>query len=53
MSPVKGAIDYMSADAKQSLYINPAEDSKLYEFRILPPAENEELSRAFTAATQQ
>ena len=43
----------MSADAKTNIYINPAEDSKLYEFRILPPAEDEELSRAFTAATQQ
>jgi spermidine/putrescine transport system substrate-binding protein len=53
VSPVKGAIDYMSAEAKQSIYINPAADSKLYEFRILPPAEDEELSRAFTAATEQ
>lgn len=53
VSPVQGAIDYMSADAKESIYINPAADSKLYEFRILPPAEDEELSRAFTAATQQ
>ncbi|MGZ4703512.1 MAG: ABC transporter substrate-binding protein [Acidimicrobiales bacterium] len=53
VSPVKGAIDYMSPDAKDSIYINPAADSKLYEFRILPAAEDEELSRAFTAATQQ
>jgi len=53
VSPVKGAIDFMTADAKTNIYINPAEDSKLYEFRILPAAEDEELSRAFTAATQQ
>lgn len=53
VSPVSGAIDYMSEAAKKSIYINPAEDSKLYEFRILPPDQNEILSRAFTEATQQ
>ena len=53
VSPVQGAVDYMSEEAKKSIYINPAVDSKLYEFRLLPPNEDEELNRAFTAATQQ
>lgn len=45
--------EVIAGATKTNIYINPAEDSKLYEFRILPPAEDEELSRAFTAATQQ
>jgi hypothetical protein len=43
----------MTADAKTSPYINPSVDSKFYEFRIMPAAEDEQLNRAFTAATQQ
>jgi spermidine/putrescine transport system substrate-binding protein len=53
VAPVTGAIDNMTADAKTSPYINPSVDSKFYEFRIMPAAEDEQLNRAFTAATQQ
>jgi spermidine/putrescine transport system substrate-binding protein len=51
--PVIGAVDFMTADGKDSPFVNPSADSKFYEFRILPPAEDEELNRAFTEATQQ
>jgi spermidine/putrescine transport system substrate-binding protein len=53
VSPVTGAVGYMTPDGKASPFVNPSVDSKFYEFRILPPAEDEELNRAFTEATQQ
>ncbi|MCU0268087.1 MAG: spermidine/putrescine ABC transporter substrate-binding protein [Acidimicrobiales bacterium] len=51
--PVEGALDNMSEEARNSPFINPPAGAKLYEFRILTPEEDEELNRAFVAATQQ
>ena len=53
VSPVTGAVDYMTADGKASPFVNPSVDSKFYEFRILTADEDQQLSTAFTAATQQ
>ena len=52
-SPVTGAEQYMSATAQASPFINPPATPPLYEFDVLPAADAEELTRAFTAATEQ
>jgi spermidine/putrescine transport system substrate-binding protein len=51
--PVKGAEAEMSPEAQQSPFIVPPPTPPLYEFEILTPEQTEEVSRAFTAATQQ
>jgi len=53
MSPVQGAENYMSAAAKTSPFINPPASPPLYDFAVLNPDDAEELTRAFTEATQQ
>jgi len=52
-SPVQGALALMSAEAQASPYINPPATPPLYEFNVLSADEVEEVSRAFTEATQQ
>jgi len=52
VSPVKGAVDYMTEAGRNSVFINPPASVKLYEFRALEDAEYEELSEAFVEATQ-
>jgi spermidine/putrescine transport system substrate-binding protein len=53
VSPVKGAADHMSEAAKTNPFINPPASVKLFEFRALEPAEADEITEAFAAATQQ
>ena len=52
-SPVQGALALMSAEAQASPFINPPANPPLYEFNVLSAEEVEEVSRAFTEATQQ
>lgn len=52
-SPVKGAVELMSAEAQASPFINPPATPPLYEFNVLSADDIEEVSRAFTAATEQ
>ena len=52
-SPVQGALALMSTEAQASPYINPPATPPLYEFNVLSADEVEEVSRAFTEATQQ
>ena len=52
-SPVKGALALMTPEAQASPYINPPATPPLYEFNVLSADEIEEVSRAFTEATQQ
>ncbi len=51
--PVKGAIEAMTAEGKANTFINPTDLTLLHDFRDLTAAEDEEISRAFVAATQQ
>ncbi len=51
--PVQGAVALMSAEAQASPFINPPATPPLYEFNVLSPDDIEEVSRAFTAATEQ
>ena len=51
--PVKGAEAEMSPEGQESPFIVPPATPPLYEFEILTPEATEEVSRAFTAATQQ
>ncbi len=53
VSPVKGAAENMSDAAKNNPFINPPASVKLFEFRALEPAEDDEITEAFAAATQQ
>ena len=50
--PVKGALDHMTAAAKDNVFFNPPAGAKLYEFRDLTGAEDDELAKAFLEATQ-
>lgn len=52
-SPVKGAADFMTAEAKANPVINPSADAKLYAWRDLTDDEQNQLDEAFVAATQQ
>jgi spermidine/putrescine transport system substrate-binding protein len=51
--PVQGAVALMSAEAQASPFINPPGTPPLYEFNVLSADQVEEVSRAFTAATEQ
>jgi spermidine/putrescine transport system substrate-binding protein len=51
--PVQGAVALMSAEAQASPFINPPATPPLFEFNVLSPDDIEEVSRAFTAATEQ
>ena len=51
--PVQGAVALMSPEAQASPFINPPGNPPLYEFNVLSADDIEEVSRAFTAATQQ
>ena len=53
VSPVKGAIETMSPEAQASPFISPPTTPTLYDFMTLTADQNEELSTAFTEATQQ
>lgn len=52
-SPVKGAADSMTAEAKANPVINPAADAALYAWRDLTDDEQNQVDEAFVAATQQ
>ncbi len=52
VSPVEGATDAMSDDAKSNPLISPAKGSKLSEFRDLTEDEAADLEEAFVEATQ-
>lgn len=52
-SPVKGAADSMTAQAKANPVINPAADAALYAWRDLTDDEQNQVDEAFVAATQQ
>ncbi len=52
-SPVKGAADSMTAEAKANPVINPAPDAALYAWRDLTDDEQNQVDEAFVAATQQ
>ncbi len=52
VSPVTGAADFMSDDAKKNPLINPPASAKIVEFRQLTPTESEDLENAFVQATQ-
>jgi len=51
--PVAGAEAEMTPEGRVSPFIVPPASPPLYEFEILTPEQTEEVSRAFTAATQQ
>ena len=51
--PVQGAVALMSPEAQASPFINPPATPPLYEFNVLSADDIEEVSRAFTAATEQ
>jgi len=51
--PVAGAEAEMTPEGRESPFIVPPASPPLYEFEILTPEQTEEVSRAFTAATQQ
>jgi spermidine/putrescine transport system substrate-binding protein len=53
VSPVKGAADLMSAEAKASPFINPASGTKLYDFKPFTGDDAAKVEEAFAAATQQ
>jgi len=53
VSPVKGAIATMTPEGQASPFISPPPTPTLYDFMTLTPDQNEELSTAFTEATQQ
>jgi spermidine/putrescine-binding protein len=52
VSPVEGAADNMSDDARSNLLINPPADAKIVEFRTLTETEADDLENAFAQATQ-
>jgi spermidine/putrescine transport system substrate-binding protein len=52
VSPVTGALEKMTPEAQESSFIQPPATPPLYEFMELTPDEDEELSTAFTEATQ-
>ena len=52
-SPVKGAADSMTAEAKANPVINPPADAPLYAWRDLTDDEQNQVDEAFVAATQQ
>ncbi len=52
-SPVKGAADSMTAEAKANPVVNPAADAPLYAWRDLTDDEQNQVDEAFVAATQQ
>lgn len=52
-SPVQGATALMTPEAQASPFINPPATPPLYDFNVLSPDDIEEVSRAFTAATEQ
>ena len=52
-SPVQGAVALMTPEAQASPFINPPAVPPLYDFNVLSPDDIEEVSRAYTAATEQ
>lgn len=52
VSPVQGAVDYMTAAGKDSIFINPPVGTKLYEFAPVSDADYDTLSELFVEATQ-
>ena len=52
-SPVKGAADSMTPEAKANPVINPAADAALFAWRDLTDDEQNQVDEAFVAATQQ
>jgi spermidine/putrescine transport system substrate-binding protein len=52
VSPVEGATDQMSEEAKANPLINPPADAKISDFRILTQDEADDLENAFAQATQ-
>lgn len=52
VSPVKGAVDYMTDAGKDSIFVNPPVGTKLYEFPPVADADYEELAALFSEATQ-
>lgn len=53
VSPVTGAVQAMSPEAQENPFLAPPASPPLYDFMTLTPEEDEELSTAFAAATQQ
>lgn len=51
--PVIGAEAEMTPEGRESPFVVPPATPPLYEFDVLTPEQTEEVSRAFTAATQQ
>ncbi len=52
VSPVEGATNHMSDEAKKNPLINPSASSKIVDFRILTETEADDLENAFAKATQ-
>ena len=52
VSPVTGAVDFMTDDAKKNPLINPSASAKIVEFRQLTQTESDDLENAFAQATQ-
>ena len=52
VSPVTGAVDFMTDDAKKNPLINPPASAKIVEFRELTQTESDDLENAFAQATQ-
>jgi spermidine/putrescine-binding protein len=53
VSPVNGAIEEMSPEAQENPFLVPPDSPPLYDFMILTPEQDEQLSEEFAAATQQ
>ncbi len=51
VSPVKGAIDFMTAEGQANPFVNPPAGSKLYEFREVTQDEEDEIVTLFAEAT--
>ncbi len=53
VSPVKGAVDHMSGEAKSNPMINPPAGAAIHSFRDLTEDEANQIEEAYVAATQQ